>query len=172
MLKNPRTLENISLLYVNVNSACTMVKRVIPGSLLCVVSLVFSVSCDFLQDKSVHNVKDLDENMIDLRMYHENLGDAIVEHNRDNAEWLLGGLDSVLLVVAGKFDEHRKLDRPFRESYKRALKPSIDSMASALTSSNWDGAGRAYTTLTRKCNGCHIDRDVDKHVQNWLERKR
>jgi hypothetical protein len=149
-----------------------MFKRLIPGSLLPFVFLLVTDSCGSLQDKSVHNIKDLDENMIDLRMYHENLGDAIVAHDMDNAEWLLGGLDSVLLVVAGKFDEHRKLDRPFSESYKRALKPSIDSMESALENSNWDGAGNAYTILTRKCNGCHIDRDVDKQVQNWLERKR
>jgi hypothetical protein len=149
-----------------------MCKRLITVSLLPLVFLLVTDSCDSLQDKSVHNIKDLDENMIDLRMYHENLGDAIVAHDLDNAEWLLGGLDSVLRVVAGKFDEHRKLDRPFSESYKRALKPSLDSMESALENSNWDGAGKAYTTLTRKCNGCHIDRDVDKHVQNWLERKR
>ena len=172
MLKNPRTLENIGLLYVNVNSACKMIKRFIPGSFLCFIFLVFSPSCDSPPGSSVHNVKDLDENMIDLRMYHENLGDAIVEQDQGNAQWLLDGLDSVLLVVAGKFDEHRKLDRPFSESYKRLLKPSIDSMQSALMNDNWEGTGKAYTTLTRKCNSCHLDRDVDKHVQNWLERKR
>jgi hypothetical protein len=148
-----------------------MVKRMIPNVLLPFVFFLLFVSCESLRNESVHNIKDLDENMIDLRMYHENLGDAIVKRDLDNAEWLLGGLDSVLIVVAGKFDEHRKLDRPFSESYKRALKPSIDSMKSAITNRNWQGAAKAYTTLTRKCNGCHIDRDVDKQVQNWLERK-
>ncbi|HEX5669036.1 MAG TPA: hypothetical protein VFX73_09550, partial [Chitinophagaceae bacterium] len=114
--------------------------------------------------------KDLDENMINLRMYHENLGDAIVNKDQDIALWLETGMDSVLNIVAGKFDEHRKLNRPFRESYEKDLKPSIAQLHSALQSKSWDEARTAYTLLTKKCNGCHLDREVDKEVQNWLYR--
>ncbi len=121
------------------------------------IALLCTTGCASLQDEPIRNIKDLDENMIDLRMYHENLGDAIVKRDKDDAEWLLEGMDSVLRVVAGKFDEHRKLDRPFSESYRRNLEPSIDSMRVSLRADRWENTGRAYTILTRKCNGCHRD---------------
>jgi hypothetical protein len=128
--------------------------------------------CGRLGNAEVKNIKDLDDNMIDLRMYHENLGDAIVQKNQDEALWLYDGLDSVLNIVANKFETHRKLVKPFRESYERDLKPPIDQLGDALRESNWDASREAYTILTQKCNGCHRDRDVDKEVQNWLERKK
>ena len=127
-------------------------------------------TCDSFSDGSVKNIKDLDENMIDLRMYHENLGDAIVKKDRDEALWLETGMDSVLRVVAGKFDEHRKLKKPFIESYEKDLHPFIGQIHSSIEKGSWSEAGNAYTLLTKKCNGCHKDLDVDKEVQNWLLR--
>jgi hypothetical protein len=127
-------------------------------------------TCDSFTDGSAKNVKDLDENMIDLRMYHENLGDAIVKKDQDVALWLETGMDSVLGVVAGKFDEHRKLKKPFMESYKKDMKPSIGQLHTSLQNRSWQDAADAYTILTKKCNGCHKDLDVDKEVQNWLLR--
>lgn len=127
-------------------------------------------TCDSFADGSVKNVKDLDENMIDLRMYHENLGDAIVKKDQDVALWLETGMDSVLRVVAGKFDEHRKLKKPFLESYERDLKPSIQELHTSIQNQSWQDATDAYMILTKKCNGCHMDLDVDKEVQNWLLR--
>jgi hypothetical protein len=126
--------------------------------------------CNQAGQDAVKNIKDLDENMIDLRMYHENLGDAIVKKDQDEAIWLETGMDSVLNIVAGKFDGHRKLNRPFRESYEKELKPSIAQLHSALQNKSWDESRTAYTLLTKKCNGCHRDREVDKEVQNWLYR--
>jgi hypothetical protein len=128
--------------------------------------------CNPLGQDGVKNIKDLDENMIDLRMYHENLGDAIVNKDQDIALWLETGMDSVLNLVAGKFDEHRKLNKPFRESYEKDLKPSIAQLHSALQNKSWDEARTAYTLVTKKCNGCHRDREVDKEVQNWLYRQK
>jgi hypothetical protein len=136
--------------------------------------IIFScslVTCSRLSNEEVKNIKDLDDNMIDLRMYHENLGDAIVQKDQDEALWLYAGMDSVLNIVADKFDAHRKLARPFRDSYERDLKPPIEQLGIALQESKWEASREAYTMLTRKCNGCHKDRDVDKEVQNWLERK-
>ncbi|HSF45414.1 MAG TPA: hypothetical protein VLA58_05365 [Chitinophagaceae bacterium] len=138
-------------------------------------SVLFSMgfaTCDSLGDSNVKNIKDLDENMIDLRLYHENLGDAIVKKDQDEALWLETGMDSVLRVVAGKFDEHRKLKKPFSESYEKDLKPFIGKMHTALEENSWQEAREAYTLLTKKCNGCHKDLDVDKEVQNWLFRPR
>jgi hypothetical protein len=136
------------------------------------VSLFFLliIGCNPFGGSSVKNIKDLDDNMIDIRMYHENLGDAIVKTNRDEALWLYAGMDSVLMIVAMKFDEHRKLVRPFRDSYEKDLLPEIGSLGKSLEMSDWPAARTAYTALTRKCNGCHRDREVDKVVQNWLER--
>jgi hypothetical protein len=136
------------------------------------VTIFFSLAtmCNPFGQDAVKNIKDLDENMIDLRMYHENLGDAIVKKDLDEAIWLETGMDSVLNIVAVRFDEHRKLEKPFRESYKRDLKPSIDQLHRALQNMSWDEARTAYTLLTNKCNGCHRDQDVDKEVQNWLYR--
>jgi hypothetical protein len=139
--------------------------------MMILVSLCFGVAtCNSFADGAAKNVKDLDENMIDLRMYHENLGDAIVQRNQDNALWLETGMDSVLRVVAGKFDEHRKLTKPFRETYEKELRPPIRDMHRALEKSSWVEAEQSYTLLTKKCNGCHQDHDVDKVVQNWLKR--
>jgi hypothetical protein len=129
-----------------------------------------AVGCNPFGKEPVHNVKDLDDNMIDLRMYHENLADAMIRENQDVALWLYSGMDSLLLVVADKFDAHRKLDKPFREAYERDLEPPIRDLGKALNTPDWPAAAQAYTVLTKKCNGCHIDRDVDKVVQNWLER--
>jgi hypothetical protein len=131
---------------------------------------MLATMCNPLGQDTVNNIKDLDENMIDLRMYHENLGDAIVNKDQDIALWLETGMDSVLNLVAGKFDEHRKLNKPFRESYEKDLKPSIAQLHSALHSKSWDEARTAYTLLTKKCNNCHRDQEVDKEVQNWLYR--
>jgi hypothetical protein len=127
-------------------------------------------TCNSFGDSSVKNIKDLDENMIDLRMYHENLGDAILKKDQDGALWLETGMDSVLRIVARKFDEHRKLKKPFMESYEKDLKPFIGQMHTALENKTWNNAEDAYTLLTKKCNGCHKDLDVDKEVQNWLLR--
>jgi hypothetical protein len=138
------------------------------------VTIFFSLAtmCNPFSQDAVKNIKDLDENMIDLRMYHENLGDAIVKKDLDESIWLETGLDSVLNIVAEKFDEHRKLDKPFRESYEKDLRPSIAQLHGALQNRSWDEARSAYTMLTKKCNNCHQDRDVDKEVQNWLYRLR
>lgn len=131
---------------------------------------IFVIGCDIFGGAEVKNIKDLDDNMIDIRMYHENLGDAIVKTNKDEALWLYTGMDSLLMVIAMKFDEHRKLDKPFRESYEKDLLPAIETLGTALEASDWPAARSAYTILTKKCNGCHKDREVDKVVQNWLER--
>lgn len=128
------------------------------------------VGCNPFGKAPVQNIKDLDDNMIDLRMYHENLGDAMLRQDQDVALWLFDGMDSLLLVVADKFDTHRKLDKPFRGAYEKDLEPPIRDLGAALHTQNWPAAAQAYAILTKKCNGCHIDRDVDKVVQNWLER--
>jgi hypothetical protein len=138
---------------------------------LMTVFLLLAAACNSSARNSVKNIKDLDENMIDLRMYHENLGDAILKEDQDVAMWLGTGLDSVLNIVAARFDEHRKLSKPFRDDYEKDLKPSLAELNRALENKSWADARTAYTMVTRKCNNCHKDQDVEKEVQNWLHRQ-
>ncbi len=125
--------------------------------------------CNQASDNKGETIKDLDENMIDIRVYHENLGGDISAGDIEGAKWLLNGMDSVLIVVADKFTTHRKLDKPFIYYYNKDLKKPIEQLKSALDNKDIPGARSAYTLLTNRCNGCHDDHDIYKEVQNWLK---
>ena len=124
--------------------------------------------CSPGNDSTGNNIKDLDENMIDIRVYHENLGGDITAGDIEGAKWLLRGMDSILLIVSDKFTTHRKLDKPYRYFYEKKLKGPITDLKSALDNKDLPAARSAYILLTNNCNGCHNDHDVDKEVQNWL----
>ena len=136
--------------------------------LIVTISLILLVisftRCNSSGSQEVNNMKDLDHNMLDMKMYQENLGTHLRKGDADYASWLLEGMDSSLKVIAAKFDEHRKLNEPFEEAYKKRLLPSIKQIRNELNNNNLPGAIKAYSTLTYKCNGCHIDHDVDKEV--------
>ena len=112
------------------------------------------------------NMKDLDQNMLDLMMYHDNLGTFLRQGEADYSLWLLEGLDSCLQVVAVKFKGHRKLTDPFEKAYKKKLRPPIKNIREALQNSDFPSAIVAYRRLTKNCNGCHIDHDIDKVVMD------
>ncbi len=116
---------------------------------------------------NISNSKDLDENMLDMRVYHDNLGMYLRNNNADYALWLLNGMDSSLQVIAEKFNTHRKLIDPFKKSYNKLLAPPIQDMRSALKQNDFPKAIHAYRLLTKNCNGCHIDLEVDKEVLDW-----
>jgi hypothetical protein len=120
-------------------------------------------------NESAINNKDLDDNMLDIVMYHDNLGTHLRYKDADYASWLLEGMDSTLKVVASKFDEHRKLEVPFEQSYNKLLVPSIDKIRVALGKNDFPNAIVAYQTLTKKCNGCHIDHNIDKEIFDWTD---
>jgi hypothetical protein len=122
------------------------------------------ISCSHQQ---VTNAKDLDENMMDMKVYHDNLGDYLRLGDADYSLWLLNGMDSSLQVIAEKFATHRKLDRPFRKYYDKLLKPQITNIRSALEQKDFTVAIQQYRHLTKNCNGCHIDHDVDKEVLDY-----
>ena len=128
-------------------------------------------ACTLKKEPSVKNIKDLDENMIDLRVYHELLGDELKAGDMQDARWFLTGIDSILNIVSEKFDTHRKLDEPFRKSYQRKLKPALETLEDNLNKNDLTASQQAYVILTQKCNGCHKDNDIDKVVQNWLNRE-
>jgi hypothetical protein len=114
--------------------------------------------------QSVENKKDLDENMLDMMMYHDNLGLYLRKKNADYASWLLEGMDSSLKVISKKFTEHRKLTDPFEKSYEKLLKPPINEIRKAIRKEDFPRAVEQYRLLTKKCNNCHADLDIDKKV--------
>ena len=132
------------------------------------VSGGFLVSC-FSSEADVKNVKDFEENMIDLRVYHENLGDALVSKNKDYAEWFVNDMDSILRLMANKFTSHRKLTRPFNYHYKKIMAPYFKDLRYEIKKEQWSKAILSYSILTNKCNDCHIDHDVDKKVKDFTK---
>ena len=71
-----------------------------------IISLVLLlVRCNTPEEQ---NKKDLDENMIDMMAYHNNLGEYLRKNDAEYSQWLVEGLDSSLHVIASKFESHRK----------------------------------------------------------------
>lgn len=115
------------------------------------------------REEVLHN-KDLGQNMMDLRIYQENLGDQIKAKNLEDASWLLEGMDSILLLLNKHFKQHRKLDDPFSYYYKKEMKEPIRDIRSSIKDNDTAKALRSYRILVKNCNSCHIDHDVDKEV--------
>lgn len=139
-------------------------------SIFTVFFLLAFITCTTKENIEVKNIKDLDENMLDIKMYHELVGDELRAGDLADADWFLTGMDSVLQIVSVKYDSHRKLDKPFRESYESRLKPFIKELSANIDKGDLPAAKNAYVVLTKKCNSCHLDNDIDKVVQNWLKR--
>ena len=132
------------------------------GSQLILLVVLFLVAgC---AEKEVHNNKDLGQNMMDLRIYQENLGEYIRANNLEDASWLLEDMDSILLILNKRFAEHRKLAAPFSYYYKKELRPPINGIRRAIRKEDTARALQQYRILINNCNDCHIDNEVDKEV--------
>ena len=107
--------------------------------------------------------------MLDLMMYHDNLGLYLRKKDADYSVWLLEGMDSSLKVISSGFTAHRKLQKPFEKYYRKYLLPPIGGIRSALQENDFTAAVKAYHTLTKNCNNCHIDHDIDKTVIDWSD---
>ncbi len=112
------------------------------------------------------NMKDLDQNMLDLGLYHDNLGIHLRKGEADYSLWLLEGMDSCLQVISAGFAVHPKLNIPFEREYKKQLLTPIKKMRKALHDNNIPAAINGYRLLTKKCNGCHVDHEVNKEVMD------
>ena len=126
-----------------------------------VTCLMILIAC---QDNRPLTIKDLDENMIDLKIYQQNLGDELKAGRLQDAIWLLDGMDSVLKEVSRKFKEHRKLSEPFSYFYKNQMKKPVRLMWSGIKNNDTAVAMKGYRLLIKNCNGCHIDHDISKSV--------
>lgn len=124
--------------------------------------LFFMVACS--GEKEPH-LKDLDQNMLDLKIYQENLGDHVKQQDLKDASWLLEGIDSILLILSNEFDEHRKLGAPFSYYYKKQMRPPIKDIRAAIRDNDTAKALKSYRVLINNCNDCHIDNEIDKEVK-------
>lgn len=125
-------------------------------------------SCLF-STKRERSIKDFDQHMLDLRIYHENLGDALLSRNKDYAEWFVNDMDSIFRQMAEEFTTHRKLKRPFEYHYKKSMKPYLHDLEKEIEKNDWKNAISTYSLLTKKCNDCHIDHDIDKEVRDMTK---
>ena len=116
-------------------------------------------------EEEVVNNKDLGQNMMDLRIYQENLGAYIKAKNLKEASWLLEEMDSILLILNKRFPEHRRIDAPFADYYKKDLKPPINSIRRAIRKEDTAKALEGYRVLIDNCNDCHINNEIDKEVK-------
>lgn len=130
--------------------------------LLFILLILLSVGC---RRERPLTIKDLDENMIDLKIYQENMGDVLKTGQLQDAVWLLEGMDSVLIEVSRKFREHRKLEEPFSRYYSRRMKKPVSQIRSGIRKNDTAVAMNGYRLLIRNCNSCHIDLDIDKTVK-------
>lgn len=117
------------------------------------------------QGGEVKNYKDLNFNMMDIRIYQENLGDQIKAGKLEDAVWLLEGMDSILLLLGDKFPEHRKLRQDgFSYYYKKEMKEPVGMMRQAIRKQDTALALKGYKLLVKNCNSCHTDLEIDKKV--------
>ena len=75
--------------------------------------------------------------MLDIRIYHENLGDALLTKNKDYAVWLVNDMDSILILMADKFTSHRKLPQPFKYHYRKELAPYLHDLKNEIDKEEW-----------------------------------
>ena len=84
------------------------------------------------REEEVNNYKDLEQNMMDLKIYQENMGDEIRTKDLTDASWFLEGMDSILLILNKKFKTHHKMTDPFSYYYKRRMKEPINGIRTAI----------------------------------------
>jgi hypothetical protein len=129
-----------------------------------IIGIIFCMIAAFTGCHHQTTMKDLDESMLDLRIYQENLGDMIKEGRLQDAEWLLEGTDSLLQVISNTFTKHRKLDKPFSYFYDIKLKKPLEGIREAINKNDTAMAIKQYRVLVNRCNSCHIDHDIDKEI--------
>lgn len=130
---------------------------------------LFSLPSCYSSEKEKENKKDYGENMLDLRIYHENLADALLSKNKEYAEWFVNDMDSILQSMAEKFTSYRKLSKPFRYEYEKRLAPYFSELKNDIAKENWQQAINNYSLITVNCNECHKHYKVKKKVRDYTK---
>ena len=105
------------------------------------------------------------DSLCELKIYQENMGDELKAGRLQDAVWLLESMDSIMLEVSRKFDEHRKLKESFSYYYKDRMKEPVKLIRSGIRNNDTATAMKGYRLLVKNCNSCHIDLDIDKQVK-------
>lgn len=133
--------------------------------LLVAMASIFYFAVTYSRSNAIDSsYKDLGWNMMDLRIYQENLGDHIRAGKLRDADWLLEGMDSILILLGDQFKEHRKLSSPFRYYYKKEMRTPIQMIRKSIREYDTTLALKGYKLLVKNCNSCHLDHEVDKTV--------
>lgn len=123
---------------------------------------LFFQSCN---NEEIKNNKDLEQNMMDLKIYQENLGEQLKAKNLSDASWFLEGMDSILLILNDRFKVHHKMTNSFSYFYRRRMKTPITGIRKAIQQNDTAKALQGYRILIKNCNNCHADHDIDKEVR-------
>ena len=121
--------------------------------------------CSCQEEAEITHYKDLEQNMMDLKIYQENLGDQVKAKNLEDASWFLEGMDSIMQILNKRFKEHHKMKDPFSYHYKREMKEPVDALRQSIKKNDTAAALRGYRLLVKNCNNCHVDHEIDKEVR-------
>lgn len=126
------------------------------------VLLVLLAGC---RAEQVKNMKDLEQSMMDMKIYQENLGEHIHSGKLTDGYWLLEGLDSTLRTVAATIDSHHRMERPFIYYKEKWLDKPLDDLHTSFKNNDTAAAGRHYRLLVDRCNKCHLHLEIDEQVR-------
>lgn len=106
--------------------------------------------------------KDLSEQMDALAVLQGSIGEELDRGTPQNADWLVDGLDSVLLLINERLNNHPSLLRPFDKFYDQKLKTPIKNLRNAIANGDTTAARRHYILLVDRCNSCHKEHSVEE----------
>jgi hypothetical protein len=133
--------------------------------IIAINTIVFFSACLFSNNEQ-KSMKDYDQHMLDINIYHENLGDALLSKNKSYASWFVNDMDSIFGLMSKEFTTHRKLKKPFKYHYEKRLAPYMRDLKAAIERNEWARSVETYSMLTKQCNGCHIDHKIDKKIRD------
>jgi hypothetical protein len=108
------------------------------------------------------SAKHFGDAMTDLKVFHDNLTDAVLAGDFETAGWLAEGLDTTLVGMVKAFPAHRVLKKPFGDYYDELLEPEMSDLKIRIAGRDTLGAIRAVYALTVNCNTCHRRHDQEK----------
>lgn len=108
--------------------------------------------------------KDLSEQMDALAVYQGAIGEEIKRGNAKETLWLVDGMDSVLLLICDRLNDHQNLRRPFRHFYEQKLEATINNLRKSIQNGDTAVTHQQYRLLVKKCNSCHNEHDVEERA--------
>jgi hypothetical protein len=133
--------------------------------LFLVVAMVQLTSCDSaVAEPQGYINKDLSEQMDALSVYQNQIGEDLRKGNPKDAISMVNGMDSVLLLITERLNNHHNLQKPFEHYYKRKLESPIEDLRNAVENDNLADANKHYKILVNRCNSCHKEHGVEERA--------